>query len=124
MSSLYSDGFGAGRVYKFTGAIPMNLLRSPIYQAWERSHLQGANPCALQAEKLSSLDAERFVEQDSHLINAVQCQGKFICRIVWTNSNYSPNNLRIIKCVEICNKYLCLLVGLPNPIAKTQLTAR
>ncbi|OUL36606.1 phytochrome sensor protein [Nostoc sp. T09] len=72
MSSLNNDAFEAGRVYKSSGAIPFNLLRSPIYHAWERSHLQGANPCALQAEKLSSLDTERLVEQNSHLIAAVR----------------------------------------------------
>jgi sigma-54 dependent transcriptional regulator, acetoin dehydrogenase operon transcriptional activator AcoR len=72
MSSVTRNAFEAGRVYKSTGAIPVNLLRSPIYHAWERSHFQGSNPYALQAEKLSSLDTERLVEQHSSLINAAR----------------------------------------------------
>lgn len=72
MSSLTNNAFEAGRVYKSTGAIPVNLLRSPIYHAWERSHLQGSNPYALQAEKLSIIDTERLVGQNSSLINAAR----------------------------------------------------
>ncbi|MBD2358272.1 sigma-54-dependent Fis family transcriptional regulator [Tolypothrix sp. FACHB-123] len=78
MSSLTSDAFEAGRVYKSTGAIAVNLLRSPIYHAWERSHLQGSNPYALQAEKLSSLDTERLLEQHSSLINAARTYGRIL----------------------------------------------
>ncbi|MBD2204451.1 sigma-54-dependent Fis family transcriptional regulator [Calothrix sp. FACHB-1219] len=72
MSALTHNAFEAGRVYKSTGAIPVNLLRSPIYHAWERSHLQGSNPYALQAEKLSIIDTERLVGQNSALINAAR----------------------------------------------------
>ncbi|AFY47860.1 transcriptional activator of acetoin/glycerol metabolism [Nostoc sp. PCC 7524] len=72
MSPLDIDALEAGRVYKSTGAIPVNMLRSTVYRAWERSHLQGANPRALQAEILSSLETERLVEQHSDLIDAVR----------------------------------------------------
>ncbi|MBD2194607.1 MULTISPECIES: GAF domain-containing protein [Calothrix] len=72
MSSLTNNAFEAGRIYKSTGAIPVNLLRSPIYHAWERSHLQGSNPYALQAEKLSIIDTERLVGQNSALIKAAR----------------------------------------------------
>jgi transcriptional regulator of acetoin/glycerol metabolism len=72
MSTLDHDPLEAGRVYKSIGAIPEKMLRSTIYRAWERSHLQGANPRALQTEKLSSLETERLVQQHSHLLNAVR----------------------------------------------------
>ncbi|BAY25909.1 GAF domain-containing protein [Calothrix sp. NIES-2100] len=78
MSSVTRNAVEAGRVYKSTGAIPVNLLRSPIYHAWERSHLQGSNPYALQAEKLSSLDTERLVEQHSSLINATRTYSRIL----------------------------------------------
>ncbi|WP_066376274.1 MULTISPECIES: sigma-54-dependent Fis family transcriptional regulator [unclassified Anabaena] len=72
MSPFNIDVLEAGRVYKSTGAIPSNMLRPTVYRAWERSHLQGANPCALQAETLSSIETERLVEQHSYLIDAVR----------------------------------------------------
>ncbi|MBD2505026.1 sigma-54-dependent Fis family transcriptional regulator [Anabaena azotica] len=72
MSTLEHDPLEAGRVYKSIGALPEKMLRSTIYRAWERSHLQGADPRALQAEKLSSLETERLVQQHSHLLNAVR----------------------------------------------------
>ncbi|MBD2255713.1 sigma-54-dependent Fis family transcriptional regulator [Nostoc parmelioides] len=72
MFILENDPLEAGRVYKSTGALPKNILRSTVYRAWERSHLQGANPHALQAEKLSSLETERLVEQQSYLLNVVR----------------------------------------------------
>ncbi|MEC4818541.1 MAG: sigma-54-dependent Fis family transcriptional regulator [Scytonema sp. PMC 1069.18] len=64
------DVLEAGRIYKSIGAIPAQMLRSTIYRAWERSHLQGANPYALQAEKLSSSDTEHLRAKNSDLIEA------------------------------------------------------
>ncbi|MDZ8026068.1 MAG: sigma-54-dependent Fis family transcriptional regulator [Nostoc sp. DedQUE01] len=72
MSSQTSNVLEAGRIYRSIGAIPPDLLRADIYRAWERSHLQGANPHTLQAESLSSLDTERLLEKHSYLINAVR----------------------------------------------------
>lgn len=72
MNLLTREALEAGRIYKSTGAIPTTLLRQEIYRAWERSHLQGANPRALQAEKLSALDIERLLEQQNYLIKAVR----------------------------------------------------
>lgn len=72
MSPVEHDPLEAGRVYKSIGALPQKMLRSTVYRAWERSHLQGANPRALQAEKLSSLETERLVERHSYLLNAVR----------------------------------------------------
>ncbi|GBE95399.1 GAF domain-containing protein [Nostoc cycadae] len=68
MSPPELDILEARRVYRSTGAIPAQMLRSTVYRAWERSHLQGANPQALQAEKLSSLATERLIEQKRTLI--------------------------------------------------------
>lgn len=62
----------AGRRYLAKGAIPADSLRDVIYRAWERSHIQGANPQALQAEKLSLLDTQRLLEQQNPLICAAR----------------------------------------------------
>ncbi|MDZ8187630.1 MAG: sigma-54-dependent Fis family transcriptional regulator [Nostoc sp. ChiSLP02] len=72
MSSQTTNVLEAGRIYRSIGAIPPHLLRADIYRAWERSHLQGANPHTLQAERLSSLDTERLLEKHSYLLNAVR----------------------------------------------------
>ncbi|AFZ59208.1 sigma-54-dependent Fis family transcriptional regulator [Anabaena cylindrica FACHB-243] len=69
MSHRGNNAVEAGHIYTATGRISAEMLRSEIYRAWERSHLQGANNHALQAEKLSSLETERLVEQHSDLIN-------------------------------------------------------
>ncbi|MBD2360785.1 sigma-54-dependent Fis family transcriptional regulator [Anabaena minutissima FACHB-250] len=72
MSFQVADVLEAGRIYRSIGKIPIDLLRVEVYRAWERSHLQGANPHALQAEKLSVLDTERLVESNTYLINAAR----------------------------------------------------
>jgi sigma-54 dependent transcriptional regulator, acetoin dehydrogenase operon transcriptional activator AcoR len=72
MSFPVTDVLEAGRIYRSIGKIPIDLLRVEVYRAWERSHLQGANPHALQAEKLSVLDTERLVESNTYLINAAR----------------------------------------------------
>ncbi|WP_228371180.1 hypothetical protein [Trichormus azollae] len=69
MSDQGNNAVEAGRIYTGTGGICAEMLRSEIYPPWERSHLQGANNLALQAEKLSSLETERLVAQQSNLIN-------------------------------------------------------
>ncbi|MBD2483184.1 MULTISPECIES: sigma-54-dependent Fis family transcriptional regulator [Planktothrix] len=68
MTASHNDVLEAGRIYKSTGAIPSRMLRSKIYRAWERSHLQGANPYALQAEKLSRSDTEHLITKNSDLM--------------------------------------------------------
>ncbi|WP_013322454.1 GAF domain-containing protein [Gloeothece verrucosa] len=72
MSLLTREILEAGRIYRSTGAIATKLLRQEIYRAWERSHLQGANPRAMQAEKLSPLEVERLLEQQSDFIKVVR----------------------------------------------------
>ncbi|MGA9378620.1 MAG: GAF domain-containing protein [Phormidium sp.] len=66
------EALEAGRRYLAKGAIPADSLRDVIYRAWERSHTQGANPLALQAEKLSKLDTQRLLEQQNPLISAAR----------------------------------------------------
>lgn len=72
MSTLGNKALEAGRIYRVTGGIRAEMLRTEIYHAWERAHLQGANPKALQAEKLSSLETERLIDKHSYLINLVR----------------------------------------------------
>lgn len=72
MSVFLKSALEAGRKYIATGAISREMLRQPIYRAWERSHLQGANPHLLQAEKLSTLSTERLLEKEKFLINAAR----------------------------------------------------
>jgi len=67
-----SEAQEAGRRYLATGAIAADSLRDVIYRSWERSHIQGANPQALQAEKLSGLDTQRLLEQQDALICAAR----------------------------------------------------
>ncbi|HLP90748.1 MAG TPA: GAF domain-containing protein [Nostocaceae cyanobacterium] len=72
MSLLVNNAQEAGRIYKVSGSIRAEMLRAEIYRAWERSHLQGANPRALQADHLSQLETERLLEQHNYLIQAVR----------------------------------------------------
>ncbi|MFB2917651.1 sigma-54-dependent Fis family transcriptional regulator [Aerosakkonema funiforme] len=71
-SNLLKNALEAGRKYIATGAISADMLRQEIYRAWERSHLEGANPRTLQADKLSTLDTERLLERQSFLIDAAR----------------------------------------------------
>lgn len=62
----------AGRLYRSKRAISKELLRSQIYQAWERSHAQGANPRSMQAEQLSPLETERLRDRNQALMTAAR----------------------------------------------------
>ncbi len=72
MSTVANAAIEAGRQYLSTGAISAGMLRQVVCRAWERSHIQGANARALQAEKLSSLDTERLLERQRSLIGAAR----------------------------------------------------
>ncbi|WP_017721915.1 GAF domain-containing protein [Kamptonema formosum] len=72
MSTLTEDALEAGRRYLSTGAISAGILRQVVCRAWERSHEQGANARALQAEKLSNLETERLLERQHFLISAAR----------------------------------------------------
>jgi transcriptional regulator of acetoin/glycerol metabolism len=78
MSPTGSDAQEAGRIYKARGGIPAGMLRAEIYRAWERSHLQGANPRALQAEKLSNLETQRLLDEFSYLIKAIRPYSRYL----------------------------------------------
>ena len=69
---LLKNALEAGRKYKATGGIPADMLRETVYHAWERSHIQGANPRTLQAEKLSLLETERLLSREATLLNAAR----------------------------------------------------
>lgn len=78
MYPLIHQALEAGRIYRSTGAIQRKMLRQEIYRAWERSHLQGANPHSMQAEKLSQLEVERLLEQQSDFVKAVRPYAQII----------------------------------------------
>lgn len=65
-----SPSYEAWRRYASTGALAHELLRTPVYQAWERSHLQGANPWLPRAEALSPLDTERLLQRQQAMLRA------------------------------------------------------
>lgn len=72
MSTNLVNTLEANRQYISTGRIRGDLLRQVIYQAWERSHLFGANPRTLQADKLSGLATQRLIQEESDLIEAAR----------------------------------------------------
>jgi transcriptional regulator of acetoin/glycerol metabolism len=84
MSPLFRDALEAGRIYRATGAIPSDMLRSDICRAWQRSHLQGANPQTLQLPQLSRLDTERLIDLNSGLINMVRHYLQILSQTVGT----------------------------------------
>jgi sigma-54 dependent transcriptional regulator, acetoin dehydrogenase operon transcriptional activator AcoR len=61
-----------GRRYRISKALPKGLLREPVYCAWERSHLSGADPLRPRAESLSPVETERLIERHSALVAAAQ----------------------------------------------------
>lgn len=58
--------------YVSTGAIVTSLLREPVRYAWERAHELGANPHAMKAERLSTLETERLLARERALLSAAQ----------------------------------------------------
>ncbi|MFS8065952.1 MAG: sigma-54-dependent Fis family transcriptional regulator [Byssovorax sp.] len=72
MALIVEGWLEAGRLYRSTGAINMQLLRPHVYRAWERSHVGGANPRLPRAEALSAVDTERLLEHQGRIILAAQ----------------------------------------------------
>lgn len=70
MALHHSPSYEAWRRYASTGALTHELLRAPVYRAWERSHLQGANPRLPRAEALSALDTERLLQRQQAMLHA------------------------------------------------------
>lgn len=58
--------------YASTGAIVTGFLREPVRHAWERAHELGANPHAMKAERLSTLETERMLARERELLSAAQ----------------------------------------------------
>lgn len=84
MSPLFRDALEAGRIYRATGAISTDMLRVDICRAWQRCHLQGANPQTRQLPKLSRLDTERLIDINSGLINVVRPYLQILSQTVGT----------------------------------------
>ena len=101
---LLKNALEAGRKYTATGAIPADMLRQTVYLAWERSHVQGANPRTLQAEKLSNLETERLLSRESILLNAARPYMRFaiiyasrlIFQRYWLRLNLLTYNITVI----------------------------
>jgi transcriptional regulator of acetoin/glycerol metabolism len=64
--------FEAWRSYLSAGRIHSQLLRGPVYRAWERAHVGGANPRRIRAEMYSRIETERLREANETLIGAAQ----------------------------------------------------
>jgi sigma-54 dependent transcriptional regulator, acetoin dehydrogenase operon transcriptional activator AcoR len=58
--------------YVSTGAIVTGLLREPVRYAWERAHELGANPHAMKADRLSTLETERLRTREQALMSAAR----------------------------------------------------
>lgn len=64
--------FRAHQQYISSGKLLPSLLRRPVFRAWERSHLQGANARAPKAIELEPLETERLLDQESAIIAAAK----------------------------------------------------
>ena len=68
----WDQALEAGRLYRSTGNLAANLLRPHVFRAWERAHVEGANPRRPHADSLSPLDTERLCTRESKLIEAAR----------------------------------------------------
>lgn len=64
------EALRAHRDYVARGRLSAGALRPPVFHAWERSHLLGADPLRLQADHLGERDAERLFERHRGLMEA------------------------------------------------------
>lgn len=62
--------FEAWRRYVSTGALKQDLLRAPVFRAWERSHEQGADPQLMRAEALSPPALKRVLGLQQAVLSA------------------------------------------------------
>jgi transcriptional regulator of acetoin/glycerol metabolism len=72
MNLLHKTASEAWQLYSGRGQISNTLLRSHVYRAWERSHIQKASPLHMKAEQLSALVTERLLMEKSDLIQAAR----------------------------------------------------
>jgi len=69
------EGKGAAyahRRYLSTGALRPELLREPVFRAWERCHAQGASARQARAVHLADAELERLLTQQSVLMAAAR----------------------------------------------------
>lgn len=66
------DVFEAHHAYVARGRLVAEKLRAPVFRAWERSHLGGADPLRLQAEHLSASDTKTLLDRRSDFIAAAR----------------------------------------------------
>jgi transcriptional regulator of acetoin/glycerol metabolism len=72
MSLLQESASEAWQLYRGRGQISNKLLRSHVYRAWERSHIQKASPLHMKAEQLSAVATERLLREKHDLIDAAR----------------------------------------------------
>lgn len=72
MNFLQQTAGEAWQLYRGRGQISNTLLRSHVYRAWERSHIQKASPLHMKAEQLSALATERLLAEKDDLIQAAR----------------------------------------------------
>lgn len=60
------------RHYVSTKSLPENVLREPIFRAWQRCDKAGASPLVAKAYELPVPQARKLFEQESDLIQAAQ----------------------------------------------------
>lgn len=72
MNLLHQTAIHAWQLYRGRGQISKKLLRSHVYRAWERSHIQRASPLHMKAEQLSASTTERLLAEKFNLIQAAR----------------------------------------------------
>ena len=72
INSIQSTAEEAWRVYNSRGKIAANLLRDHVYRAWERAHIQQANPQHMKAERLSKNETADLIQRHFVLIEAAR----------------------------------------------------
>jgi transcriptional regulator of acetoin/glycerol metabolism len=64
--------FEAWRAYASIGRLDPQLLREPVFRAWERCHLAGTNPRRASPEVLSRHELERLLVANETLVEGAQ----------------------------------------------------
>jgi transcriptional regulator of acetoin/glycerol metabolism len=72
MNLLQETASEAWQLYRGRGQISKKLLRSHVYRAWERSHMQKASPLHMKAEQLTAEATERLLSEKRDLIDAAR----------------------------------------------------
>ena len=62
----------AHHAYVTRGRLTAGSLRAPVFRAWERSHLAGADPLRLAADRLNQNDTETLLTRQSVLLECAR----------------------------------------------------